>query len=265
MDTNQTPQVPDFTPPTVATGNSVPPTSVVPPFSGAPVNRRKRFGLILAILIAVAIPVVSYFVYTNSQTVNTEAAGGPRCNIQVSSRTCPAPNSGTRNLYPSCPVEVPLVLVQCRDGSLHCTEGGDTFGVCGDGCKRINPCQLKCRNAQGLEQFVDTCESQATPTPQKTALCEEPFQCVDPSTAAQTGCISAAASAPMPASCSKPGTIDSGFCCKPNITNTPVPSMTPTMTPTPSPTITVTPSPTPAQCVNPKIDVEVQCLTCGTQ
>jgi hypothetical protein len=261
MDTNQTPQVPDFTPPTVATGNSVPTTSVVPPFSGAPVNKRKRFGLILAILIAVAIPVVSYFVYTNSQTVNTEAAPITSCRELPIGSSCADHRWSDRNCYD----RGNPVMVQCRDGSRYCVPDGETFQACGDGCKRINPCQLKCRNSQGLEQFVNTCESQATPTPQKTELCEEPFQCVDPSTAAQTGCISAAASAPMPASCSKPGTIDSGFCCKPKITNTPVPSMTPTMTPTPTPTITVTPSPTPAQCVNPKIDVEVQCLTCGTQ
>lgn len=265
MDNQQTPKVPDFMPPVAASSTSVPSTTVVPPSSGNPVGNKKRLGLVLAILIAIAIPVVSYFVYTSRQTVNSEASGGPRCNIPSTSRTCPAPNDSRRYLFPNCPADVNLVLVQCRDGSFRCTEGGDTFDVCGDHCKRINPCQLKCRDDNGLEHFVNTCESEPTPTPQKTSLCEEPYQCVDPSTAAQTGCISSAASEPMPASCSKPGVIDSGFCCKPKITNTPVPSATPTMTLTPTPKVTVTPSPTPAQCVNPKIEVEVQCLTCGDQ
>lgn len=262
MDTNQTPQVPDFTPPTVATGNSVPPTSVVPPSGGSPTGKRKRFGLILAILIAIAVPVVSYFVYTNSQTVNTDAAGALQCNEILNGRTCADHRWADRNCYD----ESPYVLVQCRDNSRHCTANMDTFKVCGDGCKKINPCMLKCKDGSEAERFVDICESEPTPTPPtKIPVCVEPLVCMDPATAAQMGCIDSTAASTAPARCGLSGSNTAGntqgFCCKPKVT----PTATPEPSRTPTPTITVTPSPTPAVCVNPKIDVEVQCLTCGTQ
>ena len=59
------------------------------------------------------------------------------------------------------------VVVECKSGVEMCAEPGGTFDVCGDGCKRVNPCVLKCRNAQGLEQFINECEQPTTP-PQKT-------------------------------------------------------------------------------------------------
>ena len=60
MDTNQIPQVPDFAQPAAPVASSVPP-SVPPTPTKASLFTKKNIGLFVAILIAIAIPVTSYF------------------------------------------------------------------------------------------------------------------------------------------------------------------------------------------------------------
>lgn len=80
MDTNQTPQVPDFSQKTVTTAQSSAPT----PSGKAPFMNKKMFGLFFAIIIAIAIPVVSYYVYNQSQTTKSEASlPAPLCHNYV--------------------------------------------------------------------------------------------------------------------------------------------------------------------------------------
>lgn len=117
-----------------------------------PPANHKKYGMIIGVVavFALVLGVVGYALksqVTTTQTTDTKArisCGGD-------------PDHPERT-----------VVVECKDGVERCAEPGGTFDVCGDGCKRVNPCVLKCRNAQGLEQFINECEQPSPTPPQKT-------------------------------------------------------------------------------------------------
>ncbi len=236
---------------------------------------RRGLTIGITVLLAVILPVVGYYVYTQRQTTESEASYQCFAKVPpVSGRQCPA------SAVDSCGNTVePLVLVQCRDHSYWCTGQGDTFFVCGDGCKRVNACELKCRenNGRGREYWVNECEQPSpTPTPEKPKECVPPKKCVDQATAKAMGCELTNTATQT---CALPSANEVGFCCepkeptltptdRPKPTETPTPTQTPTATPTltppPSGTPTATPPPTSTlACVEPVIDVQVECLQCG--
>lgn len=117
-----------------------------------PPANHKKYGMIIGVVavFALVLGVVGYALksqVTTTQTTDT--------NARIPRDQCLPPG----------------ILVQCKDGGYECADPnipGSTFDVCGDGCKRVNPCVLKCRNAQGLEQFINECEQPSPTPPQKT-------------------------------------------------------------------------------------------------
>lgn len=177
---------------------------------------KKKIVLFFTLLIAIVLPVVTYYVYNQTQTTRSDARTPLQCLIKlkpISGRTCPDENNLTRG--PGCDSKVaPLVLVQCRDHSYWCTEQGSTFDVCGDSCKRTSTCSLKCRNEQGGEYWVNECEEPTPTQPQKTQ-CTAPDQCVDAATAKARGCVTTNAAS----TCSLGSSAtDVGYCCPPEKT-----------------------------------------------
>lgn len=228
---------------------------------------KKKIAVTLILLLAIVVPIVTYYVNTRNQTRNSEAV---ECPLTTE------PNGRQCNQVPGCQ---PYVYIECsRDGSKKCVQQGDTFavGVCPNRCKRLTPCTEKCRLENGLEVINNTCESE--PTPSTPSVCTSPNECVDAETAKARGCETTSTSANGPQQCtlSTPGS--AGYCCSPvKPTETPTPTDRPTDTPTPTPTETPTPSPTPTPpdntptvtppvtpaCVYPIIDVEVECAVCA--
>lgn len=161
-------------------------------------SNHKKYGIMIGVvtLVALVLGVVGYTLrsqVTTTQTTSTKA-GDLFC-------------GGNR------------VEVQCRNGDRKCADPGGTFDVCGDGCKRVNPCVLKCRNAQGLEQFINECEQE--PTQPAKLGCTAPNVCVDPAVAQVRGCIGASANA---GTCSLDGTANGiGLCCPPEEKSCPAP------------------------------------------
>lgn len=170
----------------------------------APTTSHKKYGIVFGVLavVALVLGVTGYALrsqVTTTQTTSTQAR-----------IVCP-------------PVDKPLhtVVVECKSGVEMCAEPGGTFDVCGDGCKRVSPCMLKCRTPQGLEQFVNDCEQ--SPTPATKQECTAPNICVDPATAQARGCLPSSANAPT---CSLDGSIGgSGFCCPPDKKTCPSPAV----------------------------------------
>lgn len=159
----------------------------------------KKFALGLVGILLLILPVVGYYVYTTTQTTIGEAMEDP-CLADPVNRQC------LQNQ--NCPR---TVLVQCKDNSYKCAYENKTFERCGDGCKRVNQCTLKCRNENGLEYIVNECETQPTPTPYVPQGCPVDTECIDEKTAVAIGC----ADANTTPRCSTPGSnTDNGFCCK---------------------------------------------------
>lgn len=116
-----------------------------------PPSNHKKYGMIIGVvaLVALVLGVVGYTLrsqVTTTQTTSTQA----------------------RIVCPPALEPLKTVVVQCKSGVEMCAEPNGTFDVCGDGCKRVSPCVLKCRNAQGLEQFINECEQPSPTPPQKT-------------------------------------------------------------------------------------------------
>ncbi len=159
-----------------------------------PTSNHKKYGIMIGVvaLVALVLGVVGYTLrsqVTTTQTTSTQA----------------------RIVCPPALEPLKTVVVQCKSGVEMCAEPGGTFDVCGDGCKRVSPCMLKCRTPQGLEQFVNDCEQ--SPTPITKQECTAPNVCVDPAVAQARGCIGASANA---GTCSLDGTVNGfGLCCPP--------------------------------------------------
>lgn len=166
----------------------------------APTTSHKKYGIVIGVVAVFAL-VLGVVGYTLKSQVTTTQTTTTQARIQ-----CPPIDERTGK-----PTNE-TVVVECRDGTERCAEPGGTFDVCGDGCKRVSPCMLKCRTPQGLEQFVNDCEQ--SPTPVTKQECIAPNICVDPATAQARGCLPSSANAPT---CSLDGSISgSGFCCPPD-------------------------------------------------
>lgn len=108
-----------------------------------PLGKNAIIGL--AMFLVLGISGLGYLVYSGSQETQSEAAGtvcrykpvGKNCNVAVD--------------VPGCPADPGGVLVQCSDDSYWCALPNQTFEVCGDYCKKVNTCTLKCRKPGEVE------------------------------------------------------------------------------------------------------------------
>lgn len=244
-----------------------------------PKKSLSKLFIFIPVFLILVIGFSAYLIYSRTQTNISKAQNSCPISYEATGRQCPPPVEN-----PAC---TDYVLVQCTNDSLKCASPNHTFEACGDGCKKINPCMLKCRLSSGIEEFRDICQGPAPTSPPTQPVCTAPNSCMDaqncdPSSIStsinspscpvlgQICCQSKKPVCESPRVClksglsdpnltCKPGTIDpntaacsdGGVCCEPN---KPTPTVLPTSTP-PSPTIPV--------CIPPKLSVEVVCLTCN--
>ncbi len=257
-------------------------------------SRRKPLLIGLTLLIAVILPVAGFYVYTQTQTTNSQAS-------------VPACHTGAPPLPPDS---------SCYTGNAPSSLGDNNWTSCGapaEGtCKKKNGACYECRDSiQGL-RIICSC-TDPTPTPPTKVECVSPLSCMDPAEASALGCTPSSDSANSNM-CSRDGSASlNGVCCKPQdkpicespkscvpidplvgdinrfcedgtmdptasaggcnqgtvccIPRKPTPSPTPTPSPSPTPTPTTEPTPTPTitqACILPVISVTVTCATCST-
>lgn len=283
-DTMDTVSVPDFQPQQTTGGE----THFTPLQSPAPKSSKKSLLVGITLAIAVILPVAGYFVYTQTQSTDSQAA-------------MPACHTGAPPLAPD---------PACYTGSAPTSLGDSNWTSCGapaEGtCKKKNGACYECRDKfEGL-RIICSCTGE-TPTPTTSQECQAPAVCVDPSQAGTMECGADSNAATM---CSRDGSLSpNGICCKPKEQPTCpapkscvgidpkvgdiskfcedgtmdpdastaacaqgtvccVPRPTPTPNPTPTvvtPTPTETPTPTVTQaCILPQVTVKVTCATCSS-